>query len=280
MHARLEMREEQGPVIAGPAWDEFPENAHPEGARDDELYVGGIRYPLNENDSVGSVENLPSASGNSQMSTTHLFDDDIPPMHDSQGTHQGISQPSSPGTSEVTSQVSSQATSHNTSQSTSQGSTTSESSEDPIVNGPPILHGPPILLDEAALQALEEEVRRIEAFVEHLDGFVRHLTDRSRDPNVEYHFQEFVPNLSLTPIRYYRGISRQEMRQRLERFNMMNLQSALEATPSDNSSTVETTSVGEHDQRTNEVNTLQGEDNKRASSANGENKKLNIGGDE
>lgn len=213
MHARLEMREvgypffhlssllkynqEQGPVIAGPAWDEFPENAHPEGARDDELYVGGIRYPLNENDSVGSVENLPSASGNSQMSTTHLFDDDIPPMHDSQGTHQGISQPSSPGTSEVTSQVSSQATSHNTSQSTSQGSTTSESSEDPIVNGPPILHGPPILLDEAALQALEEEVRRIEAFVEHLDGFVRHLTDRSRDPNVEYHFQEFVPNVCI-----------------------------------------------------------------------------------
>lgn len=233
MHARLEVREvgypffnlssllkynqEQGPVIAGPTWDEFLENSHLEGARDDELYVGGIRYPLNENDTIGSVENLPSASGNSQMSTTHLFDNDVPPMHDSQSTPQSISQVSSQvssqissqvssqvssqissqGISEVTSQVASQATSHGTSQGTSQGGITSESSEGPIINGPPILHGPPIFLDEAALQILEQEVRRIEAFVEHLDGFVRHLTDRSRDPNLEYHFQEFVPNVCI-----------------------------------------------------------------------------------
>lgn len=61
---------------------------------------------------------------------------------------------------------------------------------------------------------------------------------------------------------------------------MMNLQNALEATPSGNSSTVETTPVGEHEQRTNEVNTLQDKDNKRASSANGENEKMDIARDE
>jgi hypothetical protein len=68
---------------------------------------------------------------------------------------------------------------------------------------------------------------------------------------------------------------------------MMNLQNALEATHSDNSSTIETalplaeaTPLGEHEQRTDEANTLQDEDNKRASSANDENENMDIAGDE
>ncbi|KAI5838533.1 hypothetical protein DFP73DRAFT_530876 [Morchella snyderi] len=276
--ARPDTRGElQGPVAAGPTWDEPTVEYSQSGALDEGLYVGGILYPRNEDGTIGSVENLPSVSGNSQDSTAYHSDDDILPMHHSHGissqaTAQVIPQIASQVTSRILARVISQGTSH----VTSQGSATPGSSQNPT------LDGSPILLDEATLQILEQEVLRIEAFVEHLDGLIRHLTDRSRDPNVEHQSQEVHRNPALIQPRNDENTLRQTRARRLQRFNMTNLQNALEATPSGNSSTIETalplaaaTPVGEQEQHTDEAHPLQDKDSKRICSA-----KMDIAGDE